>query len=243
MKLKRFLSLVALLAVAGVVYSIHSQMAPKPLRSFVATTIMSSPQKGSPSLSTSTLAKAVRTDGSWVEIWTRNIGGQDKHERDIHDFKNGMVIVVEDATQSVVRNSIPPGEYKHRLVPAVSCDGSPAGQILGVEVNYAETTQDITGNEQGDAIELEKSWAVPDLGCFVLQKETIWTRKSDGVLLVDTKITPISMSFQKVDEFFEIPTSYTERTKEEVLSRLNKLTQQGLPRESSRVRESPENPD
>ena len=148
----------------------------------MATTIMSSPQKGSPYLITSTLAKAVRTDGSWVEIWTRNIGGQDKHERDIHDFKNGMVIVVEDATQSVVRKSIPPDEYKHRLAPAVSCEGSPAGQILGVDVNYAETTQNITGNEQGDATELDKSWVVPDLGCFVLQKETIWTRNSDGVL-------------------------------------------------------------
>jgi hypothetical protein len=222
MKLKGFLTLVALLTVAGVVYSIRSQMTPKPLRSFMVTTIMSSPQKGSPYLITSTLVKAVRTDGSWVEIWTRNIGGQDKHERDIHDFKNGMVIVVEDATQSVVRKSIPPDEYKHRLAPAVSCEGSPAGQILGVDVNYAETTQKITGNEQGDATELDKVWVVPDLGCFVLQKETIWTRNSDGVLLVDTKITPISMSFQQVDEFFEIPTSYTERTKEKVLSLLNK---------------------
>jgi hypothetical protein len=222
MKLKGFLTLVALLTVAGVVYSIRSQMTPKPLRSFMVTTIMSSPQNGSPYLSTETFAKAVRTDGSWVEIWTRNIGGQDRHERDIHDFKNGMFIMVEDATQSVVRKSIPPDEYKHRLAPAVSCEGSPAGQILGLDVNYAETTQNITGNEQGDATALIKSWVVPDLGCFVLQKETIWTRNSDGVLLVDTKITPISVSFQPVDEFFEIPTSYTERTKEEVLRLLNK---------------------
>jgi hypothetical protein len=222
MKLKGFLTLVALLTVAGVVYSIRSQMSPKPLRSFMVTTIMSSPQNGSPYLSTETFAKAVRTDGSWVEIWTRNIGGQDKHERDIHDFKNGMLIMVEDATQSVVRKSIPPDEYKHRLAPAVSCEGSPAGRILGLDVNYAETTQNITGNEQGDATALIKSWVVPDLGCFVLQKETIWTRNSDGVLLVDTKITPISVSFQPVDEFFEIPTSYTERTKEEVLRLLNK---------------------
>jgi hypothetical protein len=61
---------------------------------------------------------------------------------------------------------------------------------------------------------------VPDLGCFVLQKETIWTRNSDGVLLVDTKITPIAISFQPVDELFEIPASYTERTREEVLNLL-----------------------
>ena len=40
---------------------------------------------------------------------------------------------------------------------------------------------------------------------------------ADGVSLVDTKITPISITFQAVDQYFEIPTSssYTERTKEE----------------------------
>jgi hypothetical protein len=61
------------------------------------------------------------------------------------------------------------------------------------------------------------------LGCFVLQKQTIWTRNTDGVLLADTKITPISISFQAVDEFFDIPTSYTERTEEEAWIMLQQL--------------------
>ncbi|PYT61737.1 MAG: hypothetical protein DMG35_08760 [Acidobacteria bacterium] len=88
-------------------------------------------------------------------------------------------------------------------------------------MNYNEETSQITENEQGDATALVKTWVVPELGCFVLQKQTTWTRNSDGVLLVDTKITPISISFQAVDEFFDIPTSYTERTKEEALNLLN----------------------
>lgn len=222
MKPKGFITLVIPVTIAGVVaYSIHAQATPKPLRSFLVTEVTSSPQKGSPYLSTWTSARAVREDGSWVTIWFGSGSTPSQNLRDIRDFKSGILTIVDDKTKSIVRQSIPPNEYKHRLAPAVSCEGSPAGQILGVDVNYAETTQNLTGTEQGDVTELDKSWVVPDLGCFVLQKETIWTRNSDGVLLVDTKITPISVSFQRVDEFFEIPTSYTERTKAEVLKLRN----------------------
>jgi len=212
----RFLAVVAVLTVVGVFYAIHSQTTPKPIRSFIVTEVMSSPQKGSPYLSTWTSARAVREDGSWVKI---SMGSNPSEtERDINDFKSGVQTIVEDGTKSIVRQSIPASEYKHRLAPAISCEGTSAGKILGVDVNYTEAVQDITGNEQGDATAVIKRWVVPDLGCFVLQKETVWTRKSDGALLVDTKVTPISVSFQSVDEYFEIPSSYIERTKTEVLS-------------------------
>jgi hypothetical protein len=220
MKLKHSLIPIALLTVAATTYSIHSQITPKPLRSFLVTEVMSSPAKDSPYLSTWTSARAVREDGSWVRISIRTHPIQ--NERDIYDFKSGVYTIVEDTTKSVVRQSIPVDEYKHRLAPAVSCEGTPAGQILGLSVNYKEETSQIT-YEQGDATTLVKTWVVPDLGCFVLQKQTIWTRNTDGVLLADTKITPISVSFQPVDEFFDIPTSYTERTKEEAWNMLNQL--------------------
>ncbi len=221
MKLKRFLILIALLTVAAATYSIHSQIKPRPLRSFLVTEVMSSPTQDSPYLSTWTSARAVREDGSWVKI---SIGTHPiQNERDIHDFKSGVYTIVEDTTKLVVRQNIPVDEYKHRLEPAVSCEGTPAGQILGVSVNYKEEAYPITGNEQGDATALVKTWVVPDLGCFVLQKQTIWTRNTDGVLLVDTRITPISISFQAVDEFFDIPTSYAERTKEEAWNMLQQF--------------------
>ncbi len=227
MKLKHFLILTALLTVVASIYSIHSQTTPKPLRSFLVTEVMSSPAKDSPYLSTWTSARAVREDGSWVGI---SIGtGPIQNERDIHDFKSGVYTIVEDTTKSVVRQRIPVDEYKHRLAPAVSCEGTPAGKILGLSVTYKEETSQITGNEQGDATALVKTWVVPKLGCFVLQKQTIWTRNTDGVLLVDTKITPISISFQPVDEFFDIPTSYTERTKEEAWNMLQQLAATAAP--------------
>src|SRR3984893_14943254 len=112
MKLKHFLILIALLTVAAATYSLHSQITPKPLRSFLVTEVMSSPAKDSPYLSTWTSARAVREDGSWVRISIRTHPIQ--NERDIYDFKNGVYTIVEDTTKSVVRQSIPADEYKHR---------------------------------------------------------------------------------------------------------------------------------
>jgi hypothetical protein len=176
---------------------------------------MSSPRAGSSYLRTSTFTRAVRADGSWAEIWTRSINGRDSYERNIHDYEAGRYTIVEDQTKSIVRNTIPETEYRHRLTAATSCQGHPSGKILDLDVNYFEDTDQLNDNPQGAATEVVKDWLAPDLGCFVLQKHTIWTRNSDGVLLVDTKITPIAITFQSVDQYFEIPTSYTERTREQ----------------------------
>jgi hypothetical protein len=213
MRLKHFVVVAILFTAGGIIYSVRSQMTPKSFPSFIVTEVMSSPAKNLPYPRTWTSARAVREDGSWVKIAIGIPPIQD--ERDIHDFRSGVHTIVDDTTKSVVRQNIPSDEYKHRLTPAASCNGTASGKILGLSVNYVEDTVQITGNPQGDATSLVKSWVVPDLGCFVLQKETIWTRNSDGVIVVDTKITPISVSFQPVDELFAIPNSYTERTKED----------------------------
>jgi hypothetical protein len=231
MKPSHFVNFTTLLIAAGFAYSIHAQNPPELLRSFVVTSVMSTPREGSPYLHTTTFARAVRDDGSSVTIWTTMIGGREQYERDIDDYRTGVSTIVDDATKSVVRQSIPESEYKHRLAPAASCDGAPAGEILGVSVNYTEIKRSITGGEQGEITAQIKSWAAPELGCLVLQKETIWTRDSDRFVLVNTKVTPISVSFRPVDEFFDIPTSYAARTKEEVLGQLNQLlsTTVGVP--------------
>src|SRR5438552_18121362 len=119
MKVKYFMVLVVILAAAGTIYSIHSQTTPTPLRSFLATSVMSAPVNGLDYPITSIFSRAVRTDGSWVEIWTRNIKGQNHYERDIHDFEKGVYTIVEDATRSVIRKNIPKTEYSHRLAAAV----------------------------------------------------------------------------------------------------------------------------
>src|ERR1700724_854329 len=157
MKPKGFITLVIPVTVAGAVaYSIHAQTTPKPLRSFLVTEVMSSPQKGSPYLSTWTSARAVREDGSWVTISFGSGSNPSQNERDFRDFKSGVLTIVDDKTKSILRQRMPLNEYKHRLAPAVSCKGPPAGQILGLAVNYDEERYQITENEQGDATALVK---------------------------------------------------------------------------------------
>jgi hypothetical protein len=220
MKLYTFAVPIALLTVAGVVYTTHSQLTPKPLRPFAVTSVMSTPRAGSPTLRTSTVTRAVRADGSWAEIWTRNINGREFCERNIHDYQAGIYSIVEDLTKSTVRSPIPEEEYRHRLAAATSCEGRPSGKFLGIDVNSFEDTYQLEDNPQGAATAVVTDWLAPDLGCFVMQKHTIWTRNSDGVLLVDTTITPLAIRFQSVDQYFEIPTQYTERSREQARSLL-----------------------
>lgn len=126
MKLYSLAVPIAALTAAGVVYTVHSQLTPKPLRSFVVTSVMSSPRAGSPYLRTSTFARAVRADGSWVESWQRSINHRDSYERKIYDFETGRYTIVEDLTKSIVRDTIPETEYRHRLTAATSCQGRPS---------------------------------------------------------------------------------------------------------------------
>jgi len=177
MKLYNFAVPIAVLTVAGVVYTIQSQLTPTLLRSFVVTSVMSSPRAGSPYLRTSTFTRAVRADGSWAEIWTRSINGRDSYERNIHDYEAGTDTIVEDQTKSIVRSTIPETEYRHRLAAASSCQGHPSGKILGLDVNYFEDTYQLNDNPQGAATAVVKDWLAPDLGCFVLQKHTILDSK------------------------------------------------------------------
>ena len=217
MKLKYFAILTGVLAVgiSGLVAKAQINN-PKPLRSFVVTSTMSWPQKDSPYLQTSTQITAVNSDGNWVEAGAIRAPGKVWYERDIHNFDTGVLTIVDELTQSLTTRAIKPHDLKMHLVSPESCIGASAGQILGLDVTYVEEESEMKLPD-GDASTVIKKWLAVDLGCFVLQKETIWTRKSDGTILTDTKITPVSVAFQDVSSFFEIPTAYQERSPGEVM--------------------------
>jgi hypothetical protein len=217
MKLKYFLAIVALATLVVPAYAIHSQITPKPFTPFVVNSVMSSPLANGKTY-TENFSTAVRYDGSWVEIRAVHAGGKNWEERDIHDFNSATLTVVEDMTKSTVTTVIQPHDItKWRLLNTGSCEGKLSGQILGHDVTYTEETYQITDNPQGQATAVVKRWLAPDLACFVLQKETVWTRNSDGVLLAHTTITPLSVTLEPTDQFFEIPTDYHERPPGEVL--------------------------
>jgi hypothetical protein len=231
-KVKHFIALVAAVLVPLAAYTIHSQFSPQRLESFVVHSVFSTPQAGSPYLRTVGLSHVHRGDGSYVTIWTRDIQGQQFSERDIYDYTTRTFTVVDDLTESTTSRYISDKDMSKRLQPAAAIavcrpmdqsDSSDVtyksgGKILGYDVTLSEQKY-VMHTQNGDANAVVKSYAAPELGCFVLQKETTWTRINDGALLVDTKITPISVTFQSVDQFFHIPENYLERKPSEVIGR------------------------
>jgi len=83
--------------------------------------------------------------------------------------------------------------------------------------------ESIDYDTNGSVTSIVKRWLAPGLGCFPLRKETIWTRDKDGTLIVDTTEQAISVKFQPVDQFFLVPTDYTERSPGETYLELNRL--------------------
>ena len=86
--------------------------------------------------------------------------------------------------------------------------------MLDFDVEYKEEKYSVDDDANGSVTSMVKYWLAPSLGCFALKKETIWTRDKDGTLIVDTTHQAISVKFQSVDQFFLVPTDYTERSPE-----------------------------
>ena len=134
---------IAVVGLAGIVPAIRSQLTPTPLRSFVVTSVMSSPRAGSPYLYNTSITHAVRSDGSMGGNWDSQLNGREYASRVIHDYEAAENHHRPDQTQSIVVETIPQDDYRHRLAAATSCDGEPAGKTLGVDVNYLEDTYQV----------------------------------------------------------------------------------------------------
>jgi hypothetical protein len=101
--------------------------------------------------------------------------------------------------------------------------------MLDFDVEYTEEKYPLDYDTDGPVTSIVKRWLAPDLGCFELKKETIWTRDKDGTLIVDTTHQAISAKFQAVDQFFLVPTDYTERSPVEIYQEWNRLYPNDFP--------------
>jgi hypothetical protein len=223
MKPRTLLSIVGAFTFVAVMDSVRSQISPRPLRSFFVQSTMSSPKAGSPHPVTFLKGYAVRQDGSWVLISYGNQAGLQSQVRDIYDVVDSVHTTLEDLTKSVQTRAM--SEFESRFIKsaASSCGGTTAGQMLGFDVEYKEERGSVDYGTDGPVTSLIKTWLAADLGCFALKKETIWTRDKDGTLIVDTTDQAVSVEFEPVDQYFLIPTDYTERTPGEVLRELSRL--------------------
>jgi len=211
-------------------FSAKSQTSPKSLPSFYVQSTMSTPQADSPYPKTWVKGYAIRPDGSSVEIGYVNVGGRQSYVRDIYDVVKNVQTTIEELSKSIQTRAMSESESNFKRVSAaVSCGGAAAGQMLDFDVEYKEEKYSVDYDPNGSATSIVKYWLAPSLGCFALKKETIWTRDKDGTLIVDTTHQAISVKFQSVDQFFLVPTDYTERSPGEIYLELNRLYPNDFP--------------
>ena len=230
MKLRTSICAVGLFVLAVSTFSAKSQTLPKPLASFYVQSTMSTPQANSAYPKTSVKGYAVRSDGSSVPIGFVNVTGRQSHIRDIYDVVSNIHTTIEELSKSIQTRAMSQSESSlKRVSAAVSCGGAAAGKMLDFDVEYKEEKSSVAYDTDGSVTSIIKWWLAPDLGCFALKKETIWTRDKDGTLIVDTTDQAISVKLQPVDQFFLVPTDYTERSPGETFLELNRLYPNDFP--------------
>jgi hypothetical protein len=215
----------AVLAIIG--YNVHSQLVPRPLRPFfvyVAETSLrflaeSSPQPAIPFVSAR--GYAIREDGSWVEVYhpLRNKATQFDNMRTIRDFTAMRKTIVYDtsgstSTYGMARHDV----NQFRIVPKAHC-GSPAGQLMGYDVEYWESNEPLYSYVKGGPDRViknqEKFWGAPALGCYALRHEQYATL-DDGSVFINAIWTAMYVIEGDVTKYFEVPSNYIEMSPSEM---------------------------
>lgn len=167
-----------ILALATVIgYNVHSNLVPPPLHPFFVYVANSSLTSGLPVPIVYARGYAIREDGSWVEIYQPNLNKETQLDtmRTIRDFTAMKTTIVYDTAESTTTYGIPHGDIAFfKIVPKAHC-GSPAGQLLGYDVQYRESDEPlyvyVKGGPDRAIKNHEKFWEAPALGCYALRHE------------------------------------------------------------------------
>lgn len=225
MKTKIFLFTLALLTIVAAFFAARSQLVPAPLPPFLLTESIASLKSGNPIRHVTTRSVAVREDGSWAEISYL----VDIPVRAIYDTQNGVLTTIVDESKSIQTRKMSDHMVSvKKIVPATTCGGKAAGELLGQKVEYLETSSPIDDSSRPNLtiVQFEKEWKAPTLGCTLLREERIWKgseNQTDWNLMADVIHQAISISFEPVSQFFEVPTGYTERKPSAVFQQLSLL--------------------
>lgn len=149
---------------------------------------------------------AVRSDGSFA---TATAWAQDKTKfiRDVVDNSAKIHVTVEPITETILTVNF----HDEQTIQPGYCEGKPAGQLEGFDVLLVE---DPVENVFDGSLLYRKKWNAPKLGCYPLAEE--WTDIHNGEMMFDTKHTVTHIKLGEPDPwYFEVPTTYTKRTKDE----------------------------
>lgn len=138
--------------------------------------------------------RAIREDGSSVEV-SHSFSPEESGRRDIFgeqkaifDFSTMRRITVNDTAESTTTTGLVHHDIAlSKIVPRAHC-GTPAGKMLGYDVEYWEDNTPAVSTKGGTEKPMEdhqKFWGAPALGCYALRKEekSNWP---DGSVFMDS---------------------------------------------------------
>jgi len=236
MKTKHLISLVFFVGLVVAMFANINRLraSTSALKPFLATETTTSSTAGEPNSTTfDTTQLAVRADGSYVRIAKPNAGQLPR--RSIVDFQKGIAVNVLPEIQTVTTNKL---KHQKPFVPAVHCvtdadptqrveHGRPDGQVLGYPVDKSAFREQIPKGGYGpeEHRSLVTSWAAPSLGCFLMRRETVTEKLTNGTWVADSSVVEQVTSIvpQNVDDYFVVPTGYTEMASGDVRMKLHEM--------------------
>jgi hypothetical protein len=224
----------ALLVVVG--YNVHSQLVPKPLHPFfvymtqISLAGLREPPNQPQIPFVYASGRAIREDGSSVEV-SHSFSPEESGRRDIFgeqkaifDFSTMRRITVNDTAESTTTTGLVHHDIAlSKIVPRAHC-GTPAGKMLGYDVEYWEDNTPAVSTKDGTEKPMEdhqKFWGAPALGCYALRKEekSNWP---DGSVFMDSIEQALYVTEGDVRKYFEIPPRYKEMSPSEVMAEVSR---------------------
>jgi hypothetical protein len=202
-------------------------------QSFLVNVTVSTWQSDLSEPSSESVQYAVRQDGSWVLIFADPPNSRNTR-RHITDFQTGLHVTVTSEVQAITTRRL--STNHKRYGPATDCSetfrgqvisrGTPAGQILGFDVDMTEMKDDHIppgawgpGPHRSDF----KTWMAPALGCFVLRKEMLTDKQLSSGWVKDWNQVEqaLAVQFIPVEQYFIVPPSYAETARGDLMVKLH----------------------
>lgn len=222
MSLKRIALVIAATAAVGAVAFFIGRTRPTIAQStswvpYTAVTVSQTYSHGSATpTATANHIHAVRSDGSWVDVALREVGGQLYRVSVIQDLALRRRVTVDPMTESTTTYPLSAAWASRLATPETSCTSdanAPHKSILGYDAVEVKRTRP----GPGALTTVVDDWDAAALNCFPLERNA--TVSSAGSISFHRTVTAISVAAGPPDSaLFQVPANYTERSPSQVFA-------------------------
>jgi hypothetical protein len=157
---------------------------------------------------------AVRSDGSWVNVFDRQLANHEWGEvRVVLDVPSRKRVIIDPSTESLVSYPLSENGVRIRVTSPASClskANSGRATLMGYDV--LKVSDDFPAN--GDEIRRSERWLAPGLDCFAVKETNTYGSAS---ALNRTTRDALYITIGEPDpKLYQIPANYTERSPSEL---------------------------